>query len=69
VDNTKGRTGGIPLKDHCKMNNYQSAIGIKNLYVIANYSLFGNYLVKSLPTSPAYRQAGFSKGRREVSPF
>ena len=38
------------------MNNYQLAIGIKNLYIIANYSLFGNYLVKSLPTSLCQRE-------------
>ena len=39
MDITEGRTGGLPLKHHCKMNNDQLAISIKSLNIIANFDM------------------------------
>jgi hypothetical protein len=39
MDLTEGRTGGLPLKHHCKMTNDQLAISIKSLNIIANFDM------------------------------
>jgi len=39
MDLTEGRTGGLSLKHHCKMNNDQLAISIKSLNILANFDM------------------------------
>jgi hypothetical protein len=39
MDSPQRRTPRLPLKDHCKMNNFQLAISIKSLNIIANFDM------------------------------
>jgi len=42
---------------------------VMTIFIIDMTLAVSNLLLKSLLTSPAYRQAGFSKGRLSPSPF